>query len=401
MTCQLNWALLALVLIAQLGCSRKPSDDGGGATAKAKEAKPPAPEKSEEHEHEELPKRVALSAEVVASAGIATTPATREALVVTISLPGEIAPDPDQSARIASPIAGRIERVNFKEGSVVKKGDAMAVIRVPDLGKLRATLAATLAKAKAARANADRLQDLVQKRLASEQSYLDAVAQAEALDEEGKAAGEQIAALGIGAAGGPSQLVLRAPTAGTVVTRGAVVGQPIAADDVIAEIVNLDELWFLGRVFEKDLGRLQLNANAEVELNAYPKERFPGSVEYIGQKVDPVARTVTARVRLRNRDGLLRVGLFGAAHVSTNENRGKEATLVVPRDALTEVGGKSVVFVQLAGGEYELHELTLGDAAAGKVQVIAGLQEGEQVVSRGVFTLKSAVLKSTFAEEEE
>jgi cobalt-zinc-cadmium efflux system membrane fusion protein len=73
---------------------------------------------------------------------------------------------------------------------------------------------------------------------------------------------------------------------------------------------------------------------------------------------------------------------------------------VVPREAITEIAGKPVVFVKHADGDYELHELTLGDAAAGKVQVIAGLQEGEQVVARGVFTLKSAVLKSTFAEDE-
>jgi cobalt-zinc-cadmium efflux system membrane fusion protein len=195
--------------------------------------------------------------------------------------------------------------------------------------------------------------------------------------------------------------VLRAPTAGTVVARNAVVGQPVTADEVIAEIVDLTELWFLGRVFEKDLGRLQLSADAEVELNAYPKERFHGVVEYIGQKVDPVARTVTARIRVRNRASLLRVGLFGSAYVSTNEERGRQTTLVVPREAITEIAGKPVVFVKHADGDFELHELTLGDAASGKVQVMAGLQEGEQVVAHGVFTLKSAVLKSTFAEDED
>jgi membrane fusion protein, heavy metal efflux system len=387
--------LAAFLLVA---CPKKPAPEADDTHAQEK-----TPDKAAEetHDHEALPKRVHLTPSVIQDARLETTTVTREALVVTVALPGEVAADPDLSAHVSSPIAGRIERVNFREGSVVQKGETLAVIRVPDLGKLRATLAATLAKAKAARASANRLKDLMQQRLTSEQSYLDAIAHADVLDVEAIAASEQISALGMTSGGHPSQLILRAPTAGTVVVRKAVVGQPVTADEVIAEIVDLTELWFLGRVFEKDLGRLELGANVEVELNAYPKERFSGAVEYIGQQVDPVARTVTARIRLKNRNNLLRVGLFGSAYASTNEERSREMRLVVPRSALTEVAGKPVVFVKHKDDDYELHELTLGEAAGGKVQVIAGLHEGEQVVTEGVFTLKSAVLKTTFAEEEE
>lgn len=396
-----RWLLAGLCVFGLLvvGCPKKAAPE----TKLAEENKSEEAEKGsrEEHEHEELPKRVSLEPEVIAEARVTTTPATREALALTIALPGEIAADPDKSARIASPIAGRIERVAFREGSPVKKGDPLATVRVPDLGKLRSTLSATLAKGKAARANAERLKGLVEKRLASEQSHLDAVAEADALDVEARAAGEQLAALGMGAEGGssPSQLTLRAPVAGTVVSRDAVVGQPVTAEEVIAQIVDLSELWFLGRVFEKDLGKLKLGAEVEVQLNAYPDERFSGAVEYIGQQVDPVARTVTARVRLKNRDNLLRVGLFGSAYVSTEHSN--QESIVIPRSAVTEVAGKPVAFVRRRETEFELHELTLGDGAGGKVQVVAGLHEGEQVVTEGVFTLKSAVLKATFAEEEE
>jgi cobalt-zinc-cadmium efflux system membrane fusion protein len=184
-----------------------------------------------------------------------------------------------------------------------------------------------------------------------------------------------------------------------VVVRDAVVGQPVGAQQVLGQIVDLSQLWFLGRVFEKDLGRLTVGASVEVQLNAYPEQRFTGKVEYIGQQVDAIARTVTARVVLENRGGLLRVGLFGTAYVSTATARAEPA-LVVPRSALTELAGKQVVFVRQPDGHFELHEVTTGESAAGKVEVLAGLREGEQVVVEGVFTLKSAVLKSTFAEEE-
>jgi cobalt-zinc-cadmium efflux system membrane fusion protein len=153
-------------------------------------------------------------------------------------------------------------------------------------------------------------------------------------------------------------------------------------------------------VFEKDLGRLKLNAVAEVQLNAYWKERFQGTVEYIGRQVDSVARTVTARIRLKNSADRLRVGLFGTAYVSTGEGAPQSAVLVVPRSAIGEVAGKQVVFVQHPDRDYELHEVVVGASAPGKLEIVSGLREGEQVVAEGVFTLKSVVLKGTFAEEE-
>jgi cobalt-zinc-cadmium efflux system membrane fusion protein len=227
------------------------------------------------------------------------------------------------------------------------------------------------------------------------------LAGAEALEGEARAAGEQLSALGLtGDKTNPSSLTLRAPISGVVVTRNALLGQPVNADEVLCEIVDLSEVWFLGRVFEKDLGRLNTHAPAEVQLNAYPNERFVGRIEYIGKQVDPVARTVTARIRLTSRGDLLRVGLFGTAFVSTGAVGTAEALLVVPRNALTEVAGKQVVFVQQPDNDFELHEVVLGAAAIGKVQILSGLREGEKVVTRGVFTLKSAVLKNTFAEEE-
>lgn len=392
--CIFAWALLLLA-----ACSERPPREHT-------EPAPPAATTAEhghvdEPEHAELPKIVRLSEAVIRDAAIQTTAVVREVLPVTMALPGEIVADPDRSARLSSPIPGRIEAVRFKEGSVVKAGDVLAVIRVPDLGRLRSEQRSAAAKASAARSNAQRLTELLNQRLTAEQTYLDALANAEALEQEARAASERLGALGLqGEANQPSALTLRAPIAGVVVARNAVIGQPVTADEVLCEIVDLSEAWFLARVFEKDLGRLKLNALAEVQLNAYWKERFQGNIEYIGRQVDPVARTVTARIRLKNVADRLRVGLFGTAYVSTAENAPQSAVLVVPRSALSEVAGKAVVFVQHPDRDFELHEVVLGASAPGKLEIVSGLREGEQVVTEGVFTLKSVVLKGTFAEEE-
>jgi cobalt-zinc-cadmium efflux system membrane fusion protein len=115
--------------------------------------------------------------------------------------------------------------------------------------------------------------------------------------------------------------------------------------------------------------------------------------------VDPAARTLVARVGLANDAGLLRIGLFGTARVAKGSATG-EARLVVPRSALIEIAGKTVVFVRHPDGDFELHDVVIGEASIGVVEIVSGLRESEDVVVEGAFTLKSAVLRGTLGEEE-
>lgn len=363
-------------------------------------AEPQANEESAE-EHEALPSSVELPAEVVSAAQIRWAPAQRDALDVIVELPGEISADPDRTARVASTVEGRIERINFREGSVVEHGAILAVLRVLDLPGRRAGLAAASARAKAARANVERLEVLAKRGLASDQELQTARAEAEALESESTAASEQLSALGSKRDAPPSSLLeLVAPIGGTVVERRAVIGERADPEHPLATIVDLSKVWFLGRVFERDLASVHIGARAEVELSAHPGARFEGTVEYIAQQIDPSARTVVARVVLANRDELLRLGLFGTARVELGKKREAPA-IIVPQSAVTDVANETVVFVHAANGRFERRTVVLGTSALGKVEVMSGLREGEEVVTEGVFTLKSAVLKKTFGEEEE
>jgi cobalt-zinc-cadmium efflux system membrane fusion protein len=348
----------------------------------------------EEHEHGKIPKTVKLAPEAISAAKIRTEKAKRERLALTLSLPGEIAADPDHSARVATPVSGRIERVEFQEGGSVEKGKPLVVIRVVELARVRGERTTVVAKAKAARAKAKRVKALKDQGLATQNEVLELEAEADALDAQVSGLDTQLSAMG---GGGGSTITLKAPVSGVVVSRSAVVGQAVTPTDTLASIADLSRLWFLGRVFEKDLGRLKVGSSVEVELNAFPKERFSGKLEQIGSQVDPVARTLTARITLENEKKLLRIGLFGTARVAVDDGEKRAELLCVPRSAVAEIGGKSVVFVE-HGDHFELHEVVLGEASLGKVQILSGLGEDEPVVVDGVFTLKSAVLKSSFGE---
>jgi cobalt-zinc-cadmium efflux system membrane fusion protein len=354
----------------------------------------------DEEAHEALPKRLNLTPEVVREARIRTEPAVKELLSETLSLPGEVIADPDKLATLASPVSGRLESVNFREGSAVKKGDPLATLRVPDIARAKADYASSHAKDLAARANSERLNELAAKGLASQQEVLSAQSDADALHAQSRAADELLRAIGAGSETINSVLTLRAPISGVVIARNAVVGQPVSADQTLATIADLKEAWFLGRVFEKDLERLKTGTRSEVRLNAYTERRFEGTVEYIGRQIDPIARTLTARIRIQDDTGLLSVGLFGTAFVETAAQNAGTPVLVVPQTAVVSIGEKPAVFVREPDGHYLLHEVVLGAHALGKTQVVSGLRERENVVVDGAFTLKSMILKSTFGEED-
>jgi membrane fusion protein, heavy metal efflux system len=351
----------------------------------------------DETEHKELPKSVRLPPNVLAEIHLTTEPVQRQLLAASISLPGEIATDPDKTARVSSPVAGRIVQVLFKEGSRVKQGEALAHIRVPEIGKVRAAYNSTAARAAAAKANANRLSELAEKGLAPAFEATAARTEALALDAENRALGDQLNALGLGGGGGGADLILRAQVSGIVVTRDAVVGQPVNVDHTLATIADLTEVWFLGRVFEQDLGSIHAGAKAAVTVNAFPNERFDGVVEYLGRQIDPVARTLTARIRLANRGDLLSIGLFGEVRVNLDA-RAAAPVLTIPRAALTEIAGKPVCFVRHPDDDFEVHEVVLGQESAGTVAIVSGLREHELVVTQGLFTLKSMVLKATLEE---
>jgi cobalt-zinc-cadmium efflux system membrane fusion protein len=363
----------------------------------------PTPHEDESEGHEGLPTKVRLAPEVVRAARIKTAPAAVAALPATIDLTGEIAADPDRSARLAARIPGRIIEVRAKEGDHVKAGQVIAVLESPELARARATLASATARARVARLNADRLKSLEAKSLASGQEAAGAAAEAAALEAEAAAARQTLAALGQGAdqiEGRGERVTIRTPLGGFVLSRDAVQGQTVDPEHVIAVIGDLEHAYFLGRLFEKDLARVKIGARTEVRLNAYPAEVFEGSIETIGRQIDPAARTVTARIVVRNHGDLVKVGLFGTARVIVGPAEAVARNVVVPLSAVTRITGRDVVFVRQPDGDFELHAVTLGRTAGGRAEILSGLRQGEVIVVDGAFTLKSAILKSTFGEEE-
>jgi cobalt-zinc-cadmium efflux system membrane fusion protein len=358
-------------------------------------------EHADEQQHEELPRLVKLSPEVIRDAKVRAEPARKQGLAATVELNGQVVPDPAAYAMIGARTGGRIAQVLVREGDHVRAGQVLAVVSSPDVAKLRGEFAGMNARAVAARRNSARLRELFEQRLGSEQEAVAAEAEATAAEAGRDALSRTLRGLGASSLreSDSSAVVLRTPVAGSVVQLDGSLGQMVEPSHTVATVADLARVWFQAQVFEKDLPRVTEGAAAEVRLNGYPDRVFTATVARISGQVDPQARTVTARLSLRASDRTLRLGLFGTARVSVpSEIQGDHIT--VPLSAVTEIGDRKAVFVRHPDGDFEVHEVRLGQSAGGLVAVISGLREGEEVAVSGVHTLKSAVLKATMEEEE-
>lgn len=382
---------------------------GAGGCRQRSQSEPRPPEEAreekgheEEARHDELPTVVKLTSDVQKAAHVVSAPAKRRRLAATVELNGQVVPDPDRIALLGARVPGRVERVLVREGDSVRAGQVVALVTSHELAKLRAAHAAAVSRARAARANASRLRTLVKDGLGSEQEAMTAEAEAGAAEAERDVQAQGIRGAGarLDAKGDSSLLELVAPIAGQVVQRDAVPGQVVEPNHTVLTVADLSHVFFQAQLFEKDLAQLAEGASAEVRLNGYPDVVFRARVARIASQIDPQARTLMARLALLEPASRARLGLYGTARVSLQSTEAHEH-VVVPLSAVTEIGDRKVVFVQHEDGEFQVHDVKLGPTAGGDVAVLSGLDEGERVVVSGVHTLKSAILKSTMAEEGE
>lgn len=392
----MRWrSTVVLAAAALCGCRGRSSEE----PARARGVEPQ--HHSEEQEHAEIPKVVKVSAEVLRDAEISTQPAERRRLAATIELNGQVVADPDHIAEIGARAPGRVVKVLVKEGDHVDTGQTVVVVSSPELARRRAEYTSAGAKAVAARRNATRLRSLAAERLGADQDAVAAEADAAALEAERDGAAQMIRGMGVSliASGDPSTMVLVSPIAGQVVQRDAVPGQMVEPDRTLATVADLSRIWFQAQLFEKDLAHINEGATAEVRLNGFPDKVFKARVARIASRVDPQARTLTARLSVEDPDQRLRLGLFGKARISVAEREAQEH-IAVPLSAITEIGEHKVVFVRHTDGDFAWHVVTLGPSAGSYAPVLSGLDAGEQVVVSGVHTLKSVVLRATMKDEE-
>jgi RND family efflux transporter MFP subunit len=182
---------------------------------------------------------------------------------------------------------------------------------------------------------------------------------------------------------------IASPLGGTVVEVETSPGAFVEEGAELFHVIDLDRLWLEVNVPESDVGRLALPAGAWFEVEGFdepfevPADRLVAS----GGVVDTRTRTVPLIFDVDNQNHRLRVGMAAQVHVVIGD---PVEAVVVPESAIVRDGGQPVAFVQVDGEGFERRTLRLGVRDAGRVAVVAGLERGERVVTRGAYAVRLA-----------
>ena len=161
----------------------------------------------------------------------------------------------------------------------------------------------------------------------------------------------------------------------------------------VMTLADLSSVWLIADIYEKQAAWVQTGQTAEVRLAYQPGTIWEGTVEYIYPELDAKTRTLKARLRFDNPDELLKPNMYAQVRIYGG---GTEEGTVIPLPALIRSGEEDRVIVALGEGRFEARQVTTGIESGDWIQVLAGIQEGEEVVVSGQFLIDSeASLKAS------
>lgn len=310
------------------------------------------------------PNLVTLTANQAAVTGVQIAPVIRGPLVRTLRVNGVIDDDETRHRILAARVPGRIEKLHVNYvGAEAKEGEPLATIYSPEM--------LTAQRQYVERLKAGSIAFSASERAAARERLLElGLTEEEIRILEGTLQ--------------PTALVnVRAPMSGTVVSRDVYEGQYVETNDKLFEIGDFSRMWFVFDVYEADLAWVRKGQTVEIALASLPGQILTAPIGFIDPNLNETTRTARARVVLDNTQGHLLHRQTGIARVIIESSD----TLLVPRSAVLQHGGRPVVFVDRGHRAYAAREIQLGRIGDTTAEVRNGLAEGDQVVTQGALLL--------------
>ncbi len=339
---------------------------------------------------------ISMSAEEMKRFGIVVKKATTNNLKVSVKARGEITLNRDRIAHIVPRVSGIVLKVYRTLGDFVEKGGVMAIIESRELADAKTDYLSAIKHLELANTVFQREQKLRRKKVSSEQDYLAAKQVFAETEITLQSCEQKLKILGFNKAALKqlptepiaelTRFAIRSPFTGRIIKKEIVLGEVITDVKEIFVVADLQTVWVDLDLYRKDADSVKKGQKIIITLPSL-RQPLEAVIDYVAPLVDEKTRTTMARVIVNNEDEELRPGTFVTAEIVTNE---VEAGVVVARDILQEVGGKTCVFVQDEHG-FEPRQVHLGGTNASQVEIVAGLYPGEMVVTKNGFRLKAAL----------
>ena len=399
-------ALLMVCGLVLLSCSKPKAERETNIEAPKQEAATEEKEKSkgEVDSVEITPEAQQRSAIVVTAA--ASTPMTQH-----LQVTGTVQPIDGSIAHIRPPARGRLLEVLVKVGDRVTAAQVLAQLDNIEAGEIsalynsaRAELQRLKIQLAAQQRQVDRNRRLAEIGAAPQKDYEFSLAEQQGMEEGIREQESTIAGLsarlrrfGISEEGNaPSATAIRAPFAGVIIHMAAAPGDVVESGAELLSLANLSTVYVEAHVYEKDLGKVRVGQPASIAVDSYPGEHFTGSVASISDLIDTQTRTAAVRCRVANPGGRLKLDMLATVEFPTTMKR---VALSVPSDAVQTIDGKSVVFIRSSPSRFSVRQIETGATSEGRTEIVRGIRDGEPVVSKGAFAVKSVLLGKELEEK--
>lgn len=272
----------------------------------------------------------------------------------------------DESVVIRPEVSGRLVQIHFKEGQRVKQGDALFTL---DPAVARAALSEAQANLENARRANARATDLGSRQLLSKSEVDTAKAQLGVTQARVESARAQL-----------DKTTIVAPFDGVIGLREVSAGEVVSPGQALVNLVRLDPMEVDFSVPESDFGLVAVDQPVVVTVDAFPGQNFEGRVSAIEPVIDINSRSAKLRAAIGNPEYKLRPGLF--ARITLGVGDAGATAILIPEQALLQEGETRFVYV-VRDGKAARANVTTGQRLPGRVAVVEGLKEGDQVITAG------------------
>lgn len=401
------------LLVLSLGsCNERPVDQPSRSSSRQEQHQSATPTRPVETNgaQDERSERLTVPLQALQQAAFQTTVVERRPFRDEMRVTATIKPNEYRLTHVSPQIEGRVLDVLVQLGDHVRAGQPLALFDSIVLGQNKSAFLQAKTDRHVDERNYIRVKGLFDQRISSEKEYLEAKGQYEKSLATYQAAYEALRLIGLSnqdintitwsEKGKPlSFFPLLAPQAGTVIERPITRGELVTPKDNAFTVVDLSTVWILLDIYEQHLAAISVGSMVTIAVDAYPGETFRGQIVYLGYVVNPDTRTVDARVEIANPDRRLRPGMFARATLTLPSTNEDHQVMVVPQDAIQQVEDQPTAFVEEQPGSYLVRSVVVGRRSGHDVEIRSGLSEGERVVTRGAFELKSIVLKGRIAHD--
>jgi cobalt-zinc-cadmium efflux system membrane fusion protein len=312
----------------------------------------------------------------------------------------ELTFDQNKLAQITPLVDGIVNSVEVDLGSRVKAGDLLARVRSVAIGEAQSTYVKALAEDHLSDKTLEREQRLRTQRISSEKDLQEAEAAHQGAMAAVQQARQQLMVLGFDEQqiqalaeqkGTPGVLEMRAPFAGEIVERTAVLGSMVEMGKPLFTLADTTALWAMVNIPESQISKVEVGQDVDLTIESLPGQTFTGKLTWLSAGVDERTRMARGRAEVSNAEGRLKAQMFARARILTSRS---DRAVNVPQSALQNVSGTTVVFVRSGEDLFEARPVQLGAKHDGNVEIVSGLKEGDQVAIAGSFALKSQFLIS-------